>query len=87
MNLNSDVTLDLDLRTIASLPAPASPSYTELDAHLGWALSPRFQFSARGYNLFHSHHLEFGTTPVPLQVGANGVQAERSYYIDLQCRF
>ena len=86
MNLNRDVMLDLELRSIASLPAPASASYTELDARLGWAVSERLQVSARGSNLLHSHHLEFGTMPVPLQVGANGVQAERSYYIDIRWR-
>jgi len=87
MNLSSNVTLDLDLRSIASLPGPVSPSYTELDAHLGWAVSERLQVGVRGYNLLHQHHLEFGTMPVPLQVGANGVQAERSYYVDMQLRF
>jgi len=86
MNLNRGVTLDLDLRSIASLPAPASPSYTELNARIGWAVSERFQVLVRGSNLLHSHHLEFGTTPVPLQVGANGVPDERSDYIDLQLR-
>jgi iron complex outermembrane receptor protein len=75
MNLNSKVKLDLDLRSVASLPAPASPSYTELNAHLGWALSERLQISARGYNLLHSQHLELG----------NGVPVERSYYIDVRC--
>ena len=74
------------MRSIASLPAPASPSYTELNARIGWAVSERFQVSLRGSNLLHSHHLEFGTTPVPLEVGANGVPAERSYYIDMQLR-
>ena len=74
MNLNSKVKLDLDLRSVASLPTPPSPSYTELNAHLGWAVSERLQVSARGYNLLHSHHLEL----------SNGVQAERSYYIDVR---
>jgi iron complex outermembrane receptor protein len=75
MNLNSKVKLDLDLRSVASLPAPASPSYTELNAHLGWALSERLQVSARGYNLLHSQHLELGTA----------VPVDRSYYIEVRC--
>lgn len=77
MNLNRDLKLDLDLRSIASLPAPASPSYTELNAHVGWAVTERLQLSARGDNLLHLHHLE---------MGANGVQAERSYYLDVQLK-
>ena len=87
MNVGKDVTFDLDLRSIASLPAPASPAYTELNARLAWAVTDRFEVSARGSNLLHAHHLEFGSTGAPLQIGSNGLETARSYYIDARWRF
>jgi iron complex outermembrane receptor protein len=70
----------LGLRQVGSLPDPASPAYTALDARLAWDLSPSLQLSLQGQNLIHSHHLEFGTAVAPLQLGATGVETGRSVF-------
>ena len=77
----------LDLRHIGALPSPASPSYTELNAHLSWTASRAITWALTGSNLIHPHHLEFGTTAAPLQLGATGVETGRSVFFELQSRF
>jgi iron complex outermembrane recepter protein len=77
----------LDLRHIGALPSPASPSYTELNAHLSWAASPAVTWALTGSNLMHPHHLEFGTTAAPLQLGATGVESGRSVFAEVRCNF
>ncbi len=87
MDLARDWVLDLDLRNIGTLPDPASPAYTELDARIGWTVSPSVDISLSGSNLLHPHHLEFGTTAAPLQLGSTGVEASRSLFIESRWRF
>jgi iron complex outermembrane receptor protein len=87
MNLARDWLLNLDLRNIGALPNPASPSYTELNARIGWTVSPSVEISLTGSNLIHPHHLEFGTTSAPLQLGATGVETGRSVFIDGRWKF
>jgi hypothetical protein len=77
----------LDLRHIGALPSPASPSYTELNAHVGWTVSRAVTVALTGSNLLHPHHLEFGTTSAPLQLGSTGVETGRSIFLVAQCRF
>jgi iron complex outermembrane receptor protein len=79
--------LYLDLRHIGALPTPASPSYTELNAHVSWAASRAITWALTGSNLLHPHHLEFGTTAAPLQLGSTGVETGRSIFLELQSRF
>ena len=79
--------LYLDLRHIGALPSPASPSYTELNAHVGWTVSRAITLALTGSNLIHPHHLEFGTTSAPLQLGATGVETGRSVFFEVQGRF
>ena len=79
--------LYLDLRHIGALPSPASPSYTELNAHVGWTVSHAITLALTGSNLIHPHHLEFGTTAAPLQLGATGVESGRSVFFEVQSRF
>jgi iron complex outermembrane receptor protein len=79
--------LYLDLRHIGALPSPASPSYTELNAHVSWAVSRAITLALTGSNLIHPHHLEFGTTAAPLQLGATGVESGRSAFFEVQSRF
>jgi iron complex outermembrane receptor protein len=79
--------LYLDLRHIGALPSPASPSYTELNAHLSWAASRAVTLALTGSNLIHPHHLEFGTTSAPLQLGATGVETGRSVFAEVRCNF
>jgi len=62
MDLAPDLTLDIALRDIGSLPNPAVPSYAEMDANLNWNVSGNLQISLAGFNLLHDHHAEFLTT-------------------------
>jgi iron complex outermembrane recepter protein len=93
ISLRSTMTLarkwlvNVDLRQIGALPDPASPSYTELNTHISWAVSQSVSLALTGSNLIHPHHLEFGTTTAPLQLGATGVEAGRSVFLELQCKF
>lgn len=40
MGFSHGITFETGLRQIGSLPDPAVPAYTEVDAHLSWAVSP-----------------------------------------------
>jgi iron complex outermembrane recepter protein len=61
-NLTADVTFDATLRYVSSLPDPAVPAYTELNARVAWQVSPRCDLALSGFNLLHAHHQEF---PIP----------------------
>lgn len=51
--------LDLHLRRIGALPAPAVPAYTSLDARLAWQVTQRVELSLLGQNLLNDRHAEF----------------------------
>jgi iron complex outermembrane receptor protein len=87
MTIARDGLLYLDLRHIGALPSPASPGYTELNAHVGWTVSRAVTLALTGSNLLHPHHLEFGTTAAPLQLGSTGVESGRSIFLVVQSRF
>jgi iron complex outermembrane receptor protein len=87
MDLARDWVLNLDLRKIGALPNPPSPTYAELDARIGWTVSPSVEISLTGSNLIHPHHLEFGTTAAPLQFGSSGVETGRSFFLDTRWKF
>jgi iron complex outermembrane recepter protein len=87
MDLARNWVLNLDLRHIGALPNPASPACTELDARIGWTVSPSVELSLTGSNLIHPHHLEFGTAAAPLQLGSTGVETGRSFFIESRWRF
>lgn len=71
----------LDLRQIGSLPDPASPAYAGLNARVAWSFSRSLEVSLQGSNLIRARHLEFGTTPAPLQLGATGLESGRSVFV------
>jgi iron complex outermembrane receptor protein len=87
MTFARDGLLYLDLRHIGALPSPASPSYTELNAHVGWTASRTVSLALTGSNLLHPHHLEFGTTAAPLQLGSTGVESGRNIFLEVRSRF
>jgi iron complex outermembrane receptor protein len=87
MNIGSRWLLNFDLRRVGALPNPASPAYTELDAHISWTLSRSTSIALTGSNLLHAHHLEFGTTAAPLQLGSTGVETGRSVFADVKVKF
>jgi iron complex outermembrane receptor protein len=53
------VQFDAQLRHSSPLPSPTVKAYTELNARLGWALTPRWDLSLIGQNLLHDRHEEF----------------------------
>jgi iron complex outermembrane receptor protein len=57
------------------------PSYTEMDARLGWNPPGHFGFSIAGQNLLHKHHPEFGIE------GPTRGEIRRSVYGKLTWRF
>ena len=87
MNIATDWALDLDLRHIGALPNPASPSYTELDGRVAWTVTRALEIALTGSNLLHAHHLEFGTTGAPLQIGSSGVETQRSFVLSAKWKF
>lgn len=87
MTLPDGGSLDLQLRRVGALPAPASPAYTELNGRLAWALTDAVELSINGVNLLHDHHAEFGQARSNVQIGAVGVETGRSVVVDLSWRF
>ncbi len=87
MNFPRGWLLYLDLRHVGALPSPDSPGYSELNAHVSWTASHALTWALTGSNLLHPHHLEFGTTAAPLQLGATGVESGRSVFFEVQSRF
>ncbi|CAN7326744.1 TonB-dependent receptor [Phenylobacterium sp. LjRoot225] len=87
MALPKGGSLDLQLRRVGSLPAPASPAYTELNGRVGWALTDSLELSITGFNLLHDHHPEFGEIRSRVQQGASGVETARSVVVDVTWRF
>lgn len=87
MTLPHGLALDLHLRRVASLPAPASPAYTELNGRLAWAVTDTVELSLAGFNLLHGHHPEFGVAQSSVQLGASGVETGRSVVLAARWRF
>lgn len=87
MNLPRGVTLDLHLRRVGSLPAPASPAYTELNGRLGLPVGDSLELSISGFNLLKAHHPEFGNMRSAVQLGESGVETGRSVVVDARWRF
>jgi iron complex outermembrane receptor protein len=68
--------LDFFLRHYASLPMPAVPSYTALDARLAWKISEAFEVSLNLQNLTDDKHVEW----------SNRVAQPRSAFLRLTWR-
>ena len=60
-NVTPSTQLDLMLRYVGALPNPAVPSYTELNARLGWRVSPTLDLALVAVNALDRDHVEFGT--------------------------
>jgi len=71
--------LDVMLRYVGALPTPAVPSYTAVDARLGWQLSKSLELSFLLQNLFDRSHPEFGTA-------ANRVEFRRGAFVNVVWR-
>ena len=54
------VEVDAMVRSIASLPNPRVPSFTEMDLRAGWQATQQIQLWVAGQDLLHARHPEFG---------------------------
>jgi len=72
MDLPHDVTLDLWMRYVDSLPELKIDSYVTADVRLAWKPLKSLEIAVVGRNLFEAHHSEFGqdifTSTVPTSV-------------------
>jgi iron complex outermembrane receptor protein len=71
--------LDVMVRHVGSLPNPAVPAYTAVNARLGWRVSRDFDIALTVQNLFDSSHPEFGAP-------ATRSEYERAFFLNLQWR-
>jgi iron complex outermembrane recepter protein len=76
-DLGASWDLDLMLRRYEELPNPPVPSYTALDARLGWYLSRGVELSLLLQNLTDRRHAEFGAA-------ANRVEVERAAFFKVR---
>jgi iron complex outermembrane recepter protein len=61
VDLPREMEFDAVLRSVASLPNPAVPAYTELNLRFGWRATPLVEVWVAGQDLLHDQHPEFGT--------------------------
>ncbi|CAA9890862.1 TonB-dependent receptor, plug [Candidatus Methylobacter favarea] len=80
MNLWHNVDLDLVLRTVDSLPAPAVPGYVTMDGRLGWKFLKNTELSLSGFNLLDNRHPEFGNAPGRSEI-------DRTFYVKVLWNF
>jgi len=60
LDLPHSVQLDLELRRVGSLPAPALEAYSELNVRVACMPRTNLELAVVGRNLLHGHHSEFG---------------------------
>jgi iron complex outermembrane receptor protein len=66
LDLPYGIALDGFLRFVGRRPAPAVPSYTELDLRAGWTVRPSVELSIIGVNLLHDRHVEIASPAAPV---------------------
>lgn len=59
-NVTPSVQLDLFARYVGAMPNPAVPSYSQLNARLGWQATRDLELSFNASNLLDREHAEFG---------------------------
>jgi iron complex outermembrane receptor protein len=77
MNLAHNTEFDVSVRTVTGLSASQVPSYTALDARLGWTIKKGLELSLSGFNLLDGGHPEFRDNALPLR------ELDRSVYLKL----
>jgi iron complex outermembrane recepter protein len=68
VNIGPRGEFDVSVRRVGGLPSPFVPAYTAVDARLAWRLTPTFELSLMGENLFDRRHVEFGAAGVASQI-------------------
>lgn len=86
IDLYRNLELDLELRYVDKLGIYV-PSYTELDARLGWKPRKNLELSIVGRNLLHDHHPEFMSHGFLPFSGGEDTEVERSVYGKITCLF
>jgi iron complex outermembrane recepter protein len=73
LNLPHELEFDTALYYVGRLPGPQVPSYTRLDARLGWRPAEPLEISVGLQNLLEPRHFEFGSGDLvsATQVGRN----------------
>jgi len=79
LDLGSAVELDLAVRHVSSLPAPAVGSYTATDVRLAWQISPALSLTLIVQNLLDPGHIEFNAPAAASQI-------PRSAFVGLEWR-
>jgi len=79
LNLTDRHEFDVMVRRIGSLPTPAVPAYTAVDARLGWRATREVDVSLILQNIFENKHAEFEAAPGRSEYG-------RSAFLRLQWR-
>jgi iron complex outermembrane recepter protein len=80
LDLAPNVTFDAVLRYVDRIDIQRVPAYAELDARLGWQISPQIELVLAGENLLHDRHAEFN-------LPATRQELERSVYGKVVCSF
>jgi len=80
MNLSHNVELDVALRSIGGISVGDVPSYTALDARLGWAITKKIGLSVSGFNLLDRKHPEFGNA-------VSRSEFRRNVYLEVSWQF
>jgi iron complex outermembrane receptor protein len=81
IDLPRGVELDARWRSVAALPLPRVPAYSEVNARLGWHASSHVNLSLVGEDLLHPHHAEFNP------VAAGFEEFQRSIRAVITARF
>jgi len=74
------VEFDVALRSIGGISVGDVPSYTALDARLGWMITKNIAVSLSGFNLLDRKHPEFGNATTRSEF-------KRNVYLEMSWRF
>lgn len=80
IDLGQSVTWDTFVRYVGALHNPALPEYVELNARVGWKVTPSVEISVSGFNLIHARHAEF------VEAGVSN-EVPRSFFAETRVRF
>ncbi|HEY0524491.1 MAG TPA: TonB-dependent receptor [Stellaceae bacterium] len=81
MDLPGGLELDVGVRTVDDLQNPAIPSYTQVDARLGWRVADGIELSLSAFDLFDSRHAETAASSGPPR------ELRRTIYVGLRSSF
>lgn len=68
MSLGANVDADVTVRRVGSLPMPAVPGYTAVDARIGWRVARGVELSVGVRNAFDPGHPEFNAPAAASQI-------------------